>query len=237
DYAMTAEPELFMQRQGAHPTGEMDLLGRRLAVVSESERDKRLNEVKMKQLTGGDTIRARKMHKDFIEFHPSHTPVLITNHLPKVSGDDQATWRRLRVIPFDVVIPPEERNVNLDDELQAEADAVMAWAVAGWVQYTKRGLDEPPAVLKATDNYRLDSDAVRRFVSDEDWVVVAPAVKATTATLHEAWEKWRATDGADPMSQKAFGRALDLQGYPADPPSCGKRWRWGIAVKVVEDDS
>jgi hypothetical protein len=92
DYAITAEPDLFMHREGAHPTGEMDLRGVRWVAVSESERDRRLAEATVKRLTGGDTIRARRMRKDFVEFDPSHTALLITNHLPKVSGDDGAVW-------------------------------------------------------------------------------------------------------------------------------------------------
>lgn len=84
DYACTAEPDLFMHRENAHPTGEMDLRGVRWVAVSESEKDRRLAESTIKRLTGGDTIRARKMRQDFVEFTPSHTPLLITNHLPRV---------------------------------------------------------------------------------------------------------------------------------------------------------
>ena len=156
DHGSTVEPDLLMHRQGAHPTGEMDLLGRRLVVVSESERDRRLAEATMKRLTGGDTIRAPRMRQDFVEFKPSHTPLLITNHLPKVSGDDPAIWRRLRVVPFTVEIPAAERDPHLDERLQAEADAVLAWAIAGWVDYRERGLDEPQAVLVATDDYQRE---------------------------------------------------------------------------------
>lgn len=126
DYSLTAEPDLFMHREGAHPTGEMDLRGVRWAVVSESDKDRRLAEATMKRLTGGDTIRARRMRQDFVEFTPSHTPLLITNHLPKVSGDDEAVWRRLRVVPFDVVIPEREQDRELDARLQLEADGILA---------------------------------------------------------------------------------------------------------------
>ena len=82
DYAGTAEPEIFMARDGQHPTGIMDLRGLRLAVVSESERDRHLAEASVKRLTGGDTIKARKMRQDFVEFEPSHTAIMVTNHLP-----------------------------------------------------------------------------------------------------------------------------------------------------------
>lgn len=231
DYASTAEPDLFMHRSGAHPTGEMDLLGRRLIVVSESDKDRRLAEATMKRLTGGDMIRARRMRQDFVEFRPSHTPLLVTNHLPKVSGDDPAVWRRLRVIRFDVVVPPAERDKHLDEKLAAEADAILLWALAGWRAYTERGdLNEPASVVADTDEYRHDSDAVARFI-DECCTTTTPALKATTGQLFAAWEKWRTNDGAESISQKAFGAALDGRGYPAEKPTNGKRWRNGIAVK------
>lgn len=230
DYASTAEPDLFMHREGAHPTGEMDLLGRRLIVVSESERDRRLAEATMKRLTGGDTIRARRMRQDFVEFEPSHTPLLITNHLPKVSGDDPAIWRRIRVIPFDVEIPKAERDPHLEERLQAEADAVLGWALAGWADYRARGgLAEPAAVLAATDDYQLASDAISRFIADE-CVTSSPTVKATTTQLFEQWEKWRSVDGTEVVSMKAFGQALDKKGFPAAKARDG-RWRVGIALR------
>ena len=53
------------------------------------------------------------MRENFVEFEPSHTPALVTNHLPKVSGDDPALWARLRVVPFDVVIPDDEQDGHL----------------------------------------------------------------------------------------------------------------------------
>ncbi|MBX4383522.1 hypothetical protein K4G98_23525, partial [Mycobacterium tuberculosis] len=95
---------------------------------SESEKDRRLAESTIKRLTGGDTIRARKMRQDFVEFTPSHTPLLITNHLPRVPGDDTAIWRRIRVVPFEVVIPADEQDRELDARLQLEADSILSWA-------------------------------------------------------------------------------------------------------------
>jgi len=151
DYASTAESDLFMSRDGAHPTGEMDLLGRRWVTVSETDHGRRLAEATMKRLTGGDTIKARRMRQDFVEFVPSHTPLLVTNHLPAVRGDDPAIWRRIRVVPFDVVIPEAERDKHLDERLQLQAEAVLTWAVAGWRDYSDRGdLGEPEAVKVAT---------------------------------------------------------------------------------------
>ncbi|MDC8980687.1 phage/plasmid primase, P4 family [Mycobacterium marinum] len=236
DYACTAEPDLFMHRDGGHPTGEMDLRGVRWVVVSESDKDRRLAEATMKRLTGGDTIRARRMRQDFVEFTPSHTPLLITNHLPKVSGDDAAVWRRLRVVPFSVVIPEAEQDSELDARLQLEADGILSWAVAGYRDYLGRGLDEPASVREATDTYRRNSDAVGRFIADR--CQVGPLFKATTSALYAAWQRWQESDGCDPIGRGAFGNALDCRGYPASKPAHGKRWRTGIglAEDVADDD-
>lgn len=234
DYAATAEPDLFMHREGAHPTGEMDLRGVRWIVVSESDKDRRLAEATMKRLTGGDTIRARRMRQDFVEFTPSHTPTLITNHLPKVSGDDPAIWRRIRVVPFDVVIPEDKQDRDLDTKLQLQADAILTWAVEGWKDYLDRGLAEPAGVKQATDTYHHNSDAVARFI--EERCHVSPAVKATTTQLFDAWDRWRGVDGTEAMSRKAFGMALTAKGYPASQPVNGKKWRQGLSVRA-EDTS
>lgn len=234
DYACTAEPDLFMHRENAHPTGEMDLRGVRWVAVSESEKDRRLAESTIKRLTGGDTIRARKMRQDFVEFTPSHTPLLITNHLPRVPGDDTAIWRRIRVVPFEVVIPADEQDRELDARLQLEADSILSWAVAGWSDYQRIGLSQPDAVLAATSNYREDSDTIKRFIDDE-CVTSSPVLKATTTHLFEAWQRWRVQEGVPEISRKAFGQSLDTHGYPVTDKARDGRWRAGIAVRGADD--
>lgn len=233
DYASTAEPELLLHRSGAHPTGELDLMGRRLVFVAETDEGRRFAESTMKRLTGGDTIRARRMRQDFIEFTPSHTPILVTNHLPAVSGDDPAIWRRIRVVPFEVVITPEGRDPELPERLQLAADEILTWAIDGWREYQAGGLAEPDAVRKATHEYQSDSDAVGRFIEDE-CVTGSPALKATTSQLFEGWHSWRGREGAPEMSRKAFGQALDRHGYRVTEKARDGRWREGIAAKGAE---
>lgn len=237
DYAAAAEPDLFMAREGAHPTGQMDLRGRRLVVVSESDKSRQMAEATMKRLTGGDRIKARFMGQDFVEFEPSHTAFLVTNHLPKVSGDDDAVWRRVRVVPFQVVVPEEQRDGQLGERLELEADAVLAWAVTGYGDYVRRGhrLDEPDSVRVATAAYRVESDAVTRFLTE--CCYLNPHVRATTAELFARWQSWAALDGAEAMSQKALGQALDRHGLVAQPPVHGKRWRRGIELLPPEQDT
>lgn len=235
EYATVAEPDLFMHREGAHPTGEMDLRGIRWAVVSENDKGRRLAEATMKRLTGGDEIKARRMRQDFVRFTPSHTPLLVTNHLPKVSGDDPALWARMRVVPFEVVIPENERDPHLPERLQLQADGILTWAIAGYRDYVDRGsLDEPTAVKVATTDYQRDNDAMARFVDDRCYI--SPAAHIQTGDAFDAWAKWAAEEGAEPMSLKAFGLALDRLGYPT-AKSNGRRIRRGIGLYADPDNT
>lgn len=234
DYAATAEPDLFMHREGAHPTGEMDLRGRRFVVVSESDKARKLAEATMKRLTGGDPIKARLMRQDFVEFEPSHLAMLITNHLPGVSGDDPAIWRRIRVIPFTQTFAEEQQDTGLDDRLRLDADAVFSWMVDGYVDYLQQGLDEPSAVRVATDAYQLSSDAVGRFIADR--CLTGPHCRCSSTLLFDAWTSWCHDDGTDPGAKKAFGMALEGRGFTADRTRDG-RFRAGIHLVASPDEA
>jgi putative DNA primase/helicase len=234
DYASTAEPDLFMHREGAHPTGEMDLRGVRWAVVSESDRGRRLAEATVKRLTGGDRIKARRMRQDFVWFDASHTAVLVTNHLPRVSGDDPALWARLRVVPFDVVIPKAEQDPHLTEKLQLDADAILAWAVAGWTAYQAVGLAEPEAVLAATDRYHADSDAITRFL--DECCFINPNEYVGVGELFDRWSKWSLAEHVDPINKRAFGEVMDARGFPATKSTGGRRIRRGLGLASSDDE-
>jgi len=233
DYATVAEPGLFMHREGGHPAGEMALRGVRWVTVSETDKGHHLAEATMKRLTGGGTITARYMRQNWVTFTPSHTAALVTNHLPKVTGDDPALWRRLRVVPFDVVIPDGEQDTRLDERLKSEVDAILTWAIVGYRSYVEGGLAEPGAVKGATGDYRKESDALARFI--EDCCHLADGESATTRTLFCRWEKWCRSDGSDAGSEKAFAQDLDRRGLPAKKTKIGAVRR-GIGLVPEEDD-
>lgn len=237
DYGHVAESDLFMAAKSnpnAATPAQMGLRGKRLVVVSETERDHRLAMALMKNLTGGDPITARPLYGKPVTFAPSHTSLMVTNFLPKVAGDDPAAWRRIRVVPFDVTIPEAERDPHLGERLELAADAILAWAVEGWRQYRDRGLDAPEAVRAATDAYQRASDDVRRFIEAE--CIVNPHMWAAMSDLWARWEGWRADDGAEPMSKKAFGQALDEHGFPAFKGTGGVRARRGLGLCASDDE-
>jgi putative DNA primase/helicase len=224
DYGAAADPQLFTVRGfEAHPTGVADLFGRRLVVVHETDAGGRLDEGKVKRLTGGDQIKARRMREDFWAFTPSHTALMLTNHRPDVRGSDEGIWRRLRLVPFDVVIKPEDQDLELGDRLALEQDAVLAWLVAGFADWRQHGLAEPERVAEATAEYRDSADAVGRFIAD--CCVLGEKLIARSSDLWAAWQAWCLAEGVDLGTQTALGLELTARGFASDRTNAWRGWR------------
>lgn len=230
-YAMAADPNLLTEGKTSS-VGKVDLMGTRLAVVSETDKGARMAEATAKALTGGDRIKARKLYQDWIEFTPSHTLMMVTNHPPAVNGDDAATWRRLMVIRFDVVIPEDKRDGNLPERLQLDAEAILAWAVQGLADYQVDGLNPPAEVSAATAEYRARCDHVGRFLA-ECCVTSSPVFKVEAARLHEAWLKWSAAEDCEPMGRNSFHDAIKQRPGLRLARSNGARWFEGVRLKTA----
>jgi putative DNA primase/helicase len=207
DYAIKAPANFLICKRGeTHPTELADLHGKRLVAAVETADGGRLSESLVKELTGGDSIRARRMREDFWQFRPSHTVVLATNHRPVIRGTDFAVWRRVRLVPFNVTIPEAEQDRELSAKLRAEWPAILRWAVAGCIEWQASGLNAPKEVLAATDNYRADSDTLGEFI--DECCVVGPEHEAKASDLYRAYKAWAESHGEDVENQTRFGNRL-----------------------------
>src|SRR5262249_20752119 len=136
DYHTTAPIETFTTSRGErHPTDIAGLQGSRLVTVHETEADHAWAEAKLKGITGGDRIKARFMRQDFFEFFPCFKLLIVGNHKPILRNVDEATRRRLHLIPFAVTIKPAERNQQLAEELKAEWAGILQWAIDGCLEW------------------------------------------------------------------------------------------------------
>jgi putative DNA primase/helicase len=209
DYAMQAVSELLLvKNHESHPTERADLFGKRFVATIETEQGKRLVESLMKQLTGGDKVRARKMRQDFFEFSPTHKLFLAANHKPVVQGTDNAVWRRIKLVPFTVTIPEAERDKDLPQKLRAELPGILAWAVRGCLDWQAQGLDEPREVTDATRAYQAEQDCVQGFL--DAVCVIHREAKIRTSALHESYVQW---SGDKLTTSRAFGDRLREKGY------------------------
>lgn len=227
DYAMQGAPELLMAKApGQVPTDVADLQGRRLVATIEVEDGRRLAEVLVKQLTGGDRVTARRMRQDFFSFEPTHKLWLVANHRPVIRGTDHAIWRRILMVPFEVTIPEAEQDPKLVERLVAERDGILAWIVEGALIWQREGLEPPAAVRAATAAYRSAMDVLGSFLEDE--CVVAPEAQVAATDLWAAYQRWAARTGetGGAGSQRALGLALQERGFTVKRGTGGRRmWR------------
>ena len=210
EYGMTAAPDLLLARGDRHPTELADLAGRRLVVAVESGEGRRLNEALVKQLTGGDTIKARRMREDFWQFNPTHKLWLATNHRPRVRGTDLAIWSRLKLIPFCVSFTEERQDKQLIHRLRNELTGILRWCVEGCLAWQREGLGVPEVVETATDAYRSEQDVLAAFLGD--CCIVNPAAKAAARDLYETYVTWCRDNGEHVLSQREFGMRLAERG-------------------------
>jgi putative DNA primase/helicase len=154
---------------------------------------------------------ARRLYREHFEFVPQFKLVIVTNHRPTIRGTDHAIWRRVKLVPFTVTIPPEERDPELPDKLLEERAGILAWAVQGCAEWQRIGLDPPEDVHAATEAYRRDMDILGGFISDR--CTVAPEARATAGALYEAYIAWAHQAGEKAVSRRAFGLALAERGF------------------------
>lgn len=234
DYAIEVDPAILMEsKHERHGAFKMRLRGARLTFCSETEKGKRFAESTMKRLTGGDPIEANLMHKNPITFDPSHSLVMLTNHLPAVSGDDPAVWRRILVVPFDVVIPESERDGGLPDRLKKAAPAVLGWVYDGWTDYQDQGLNPPEVIRVRTQEYQANSDVLGRFLDERTISTLHGTVRARE--LFNAWTAWCHASGEQPGTEKGFADSLTNRGYAKKDRNVGRVYL-GLMLAGTDDD-
>lgn len=234
DYAVTATNDLLVTgRHGGKTAGElaaqMVLRGARFAVMSELDKNDKMNEALLKSLTGGDEITAKLMGQNFVAFEPSHSFFLQTNDLPAMDAGAEAAWTRVRVVPFDVSFKGREDH-GLEERLELELAGVLAWAVEGLRAYQQTGLDEPEAVRARTDAYRSDNDALSRFIADQ--CVLNPAASVATSKLTAAYNEWAIANGEQQLSARALGKDIRQMDGIGESRTNSGRGLTGIGLKA-----
>lgn len=182
------------------------LKGARLVTSVEPNEVVRINEGLLKQLTGDDTVTARKLYGDEFEFKPEFKLWMATNHKPVIRGTDTGIWRRIHMIPFTVQIPEEKIDRRLKYKLSAELTGIFRWAVEGCLLWQKEGLKMPRAVLEEVREYRREMDVISAFV--EDKCTVGKGLSVKSSQLFAAYLNWAEQNNEYRMSSTKFGMEL-----------------------------
>jgi putative DNA primase/helicase len=214
------------------------LAGTRLVVASESEAGGRLNETRVKEVTGNMTLKARFLHKEFFEFTPQFKLWLATNYKPVITGTDDAIWDRIKLIPFAVRIPEEQRDGDLIDKLVKQGPGILNWAVEGalaW-QAQERKLHMAQRITEETWQYRADEDQVGQFL--EECVVTSDSEHeyVSAKDLYEAYASWAKDYGYYGYNIKRFRFNVETRGIKYVRRSSGYLWL-GINLKWNQHSS
>lgn len=233
DYAMRTPTEtLLIKRNDGIPNDVARLKGARFVYAAEAEQGRRLAESAIKDITGGEKISARFMRGEWFDFYPEFKVWLGTNHKPIIKGTDNAIWDRIRLIPYEVRIPENERlpKSTMLELFKEEMPGILAWSVNGCLEWQKTRLNPPDRVLAATQAYRTEMDIVGNFI--EECCEANDAKTVTAKALYEAYEEWSKGNGDKPMSKKMFGMKLHEHGF--DSYAASRRVTTYIGLALIE---
>jgi putative DNA primase/helicase len=232
DYARVVPQDLILargEREDTHPAVLAELVGVRLALIVETEEDRRLNAARLKALSGEDTLTARHLYRPYFNFRPQAKLWLRTNYKPRVSDHTPAMWERLRLIPFRAYFPPERRDKTLREKLRAEASGILNWLLAGVREWLQIGLREPLAVLEATESYRQEQDLIGQWISER--CVVDPRAVTAFKDLFEDYQIWCQDAGEQPVSARRFASSLEDRGFAKTTLDGKVKARRGIRLR------
>lgn len=212
DYGTTLPIETLTgteQRKGSDATPDLVRLpGARFVRASEPEQGKRMKEALIKALTGGEAIMIRRMMQEFVEIEPEFKLTISGNHKPEIRGADDGIWRRVLLVPFEVQIAEKNVDGDLAEKLWAERDGILAWMIAGCLDYLENGLGVPDAVRAATDEYRHESDPMRVFLTTECKITGSPDHFETGRDLCDAFNAWLLSNADSPWGKRTVANRI-----------------------------
>lgn len=232
DYADKIQTEMLMRHkrsaQGASPD-LVALQGRRFIYANETSEGKLLDDSRVKDMTGGDTITGRLPYAiEPISFSPTHKLVLAGNHAPIITDDSEGMWRRMILLPFMQKFEGAQCDRDLLTKLKGEASGILNYWLGGYFKWQEYGLGIPPSLTKATMAYRNEQDLVQLWI--DECCEVAPEFKEDAGRLRAAFFKWLLDNNTGGISGMVFARKLHERGFVLDG---GKRFRKGITLKDV----
>lgn len=244
DYFMTAVSDFLMIKKfDGHPTEKADLFGKRIVSCSETESNERISEKLVKQLTGNESIRARRMNEDFWQFDPTHKLILSTNHRPVIRGTDNAIWRRIRLIPFTRVFwadgdeegPPEMKaDSSIAGTLKEERSGILTWIAKGAISWFLDGEQTPEIVKVQTSSYRQSQDLIANFLAEVCDTGPDETHNIKCGDLYAVYQDWEKRNGEKyNLTQRQFGMAMTEKRF--------RRWEssgmWYLGVQVRDQET
>lgn len=176
----------------------------RIVIANEVEDGSMLAESLVKNMTGGEAMAAKFHYAEYFEFVPKFKLFIAGNHKPTIRGRDEGIWRRIRLVPFVVTIPPAQRDKHMQDKLLKELPGILNWAIQGCTAWLKSGLAQPTVVTDAVNDYREEMDVIGQWVSE--CCTVGTLLHCKAGEAYRSYKLWSEQNGYRPMAAGTFGR-------------------------------
>jgi putative DNA primase/helicase len=214
DYAVPLPSESLLSRKGdaGIPNDIARMSKARFVCSTETDEGRKFSESKVKRLTGSDIITARFLNKEFFDYYPTHKLFIATNNRPNITGTDEAIWRRIIEIPFEVTIPVEKRDKHLTEKLFAESSGILNWMIEGYKAYKNEGLNPPIEVTNAVDSFKKEMDVIARFIEARCETGNINYVAESTK-LYTDYKEWAELYNEPVLSHMKFSQKLQEKGF------------------------
>lgn len=221
DYGTTAPASTFRTKREGNASNDLHRLrGKRFVATSETSDSATFDEEVLKRLTGGDTMSTRELYQKHVEWVPECSVWIATNFPPRFTSDDNAVWRRAKLIPFQTVFGENGAPTPVTDyartELVPEADGILNWLIAGLRDYMENGIQEPPAIAVAASAMRRENDSVAQFMEEQEadgYLQLGDQggdFRIRTVELYASYQMWASQSGERPVGRRRFVNRLTL---------------------------
>ena len=231
EYGKQAKSDTFIKKKETGANNDIArLVGSRFVSAIESEDGEQLSEAFVKQITGGEPVLARFLRQEYFEFIPEFKVFFTTNHKPVIKGVDEGIWRRVKLVPFNLQLPKEKRDLKLPEKLSLEMSGILNWAIEGCLKWQRSGLKEPMVVKKATGDYKEDMDILGPFLYECCHAPLIDDVKIEAKELYEVYSNWCYKNNEHQLKNRSFYRMMETKGFKKKKGAGNKTYLHGVTL-------
>lgn len=210
------------------------LVGERLAVFNELDKNAQIPEAAFKRALSSDRIVAKLLYKDPFTFQPSFMLWGAMNHLPRVKDRSRAVFRRVHVVRFPRTV--ENPDVHLPSKLERELSGIFNWAMDGLKRLLARGYFDPsPAVQQANADWQYQQDTERQFL-DSDMCILGADYMAQASHFYAAYKQWCTDNGYRPKTSANVAEDWQRLGLYRKKTNGGRHWWCGVGLAQDHPD-
>lgn len=200
-----------------------------------SEISGRMEADMFKKMTSGEPISARLPYGKPIQIFNYAKLIFNCNTLPTDVEHSNAYFRRFLIIPFEVTIPEEQQDKQLHSKIiENELSGVFNWVLEGLNRLLEqRHFTKCGAATKAVEEYKISSDSVKQFISENGYKKDAEKI-AEIKLLYTDYKNFCIEDGYRPVNKKNF--KLRLESYGVELRRRSNDWIAFISKdEIIED--